>query len=76
MTQHIETRRKLKELSLVSEFEDILSKCMIHDDDKEILRMYYINGKSIGYISDIVGYTPREVIEKHRKALKKIAKAL
>lgn len=76
MTAHVATKRKLKKVSLVADFEDILSRCMIHDEDKQILRMYYINGKDFNFIADTMGYTERAVRDRHKHALEKIADAL
>lgn len=76
MSEHIETRRKLRDIPLVEDFEDILSRCMISDEDKEILRMHYIHGKDFRLIGDTLGYTERAIKARHKSALKKISHAL
>ena len=76
MSRHIETRRKVKEISLVEDFEALLARCMISDTDKEILRMHYINGKEFAMIGDMMGFTESAVKSRHAKALRKISDAL
>lgn len=76
MTDHVRTRQRLKNIPLVADFEDILSRCMISDTDKEILRLHYIHGKDFRYIGDKLGYTERAIKDRHHAALKKISHAL
>ena len=49
---HIETRRALKEIPLVSEFDAVLARCTLNDEDKAILRMHYVQRKDFRYIGD------------------------
>ena len=74
MTDHILTKRKLKEVADVSDFDSLLEHCTITDEDREILRMHYLKGKSFQFIADILGYSEVTVRKHHAKALKKIAK--
>ena len=76
MSAHIETRRKLKDMSLVADFEDVLSRCMLSDEDKAMLRMHYIQQESLAFIGDKLGYTERTMKARHKAALKKLADAL
>ena len=76
MTSHIETRRKLRDVSLVSDFENILSMCTLDEEDKEILRLHYLHGKDFRYIGDKIGYSERTIKARHKRALKKISSAL
>ena len=39
-SKNANTRRKLKHIARVEEFENILSQTMLSDEDKTILRMY------------------------------------
>lgn len=75
-SQHIETRRKLREIPLVEDFEHVLSLCTLDDEDKEILRMHYLNGKDFRFIGDTMGYSERTIKARHKRALKKISNAL
>ena len=42
MTSHIKTRNTLKEIPLVETFEALLNKSMISDEEKELMRLHYI----------------------------------
>ena len=75
-TQHIETRRKLQGVSLVADFEHILSLCTLSDEDKQILRMHYLDCKDFRYIGDMLGYTERTIKARHKRALNKVSDAL
>ena len=76
MSVHIDTKRKIRSIPLVDDFEILLSRCMISDQDKEILRMHYIHGYDFRYIGDALGYTERAIKSRHGDALKKISRAL
>lgn len=70
MTEHIETRHKLKEIRLVNDFEAILAQCMLSEQEKQILRMIYIEKKDLRYIGDKLGFTERQMKNKHKQILK------
>ena len=76
MTAHIETRRKLKDISLVSDFEHLLNLCTLSEEDKDILRLHYIQGKDLRFIGDTLGYAERTIKARHKRALKKLSDAL
>lgn len=76
MSRHIETRRKLQAVPLVSEFEAILNLCTLSDEDKNILRMHYIQKKDFRYIADTMGYSEKTIKQRHKDALRKISYAL
>ncbi len=75
-TQHIETRRQLRDKPLVADFESVMARCMISDEDKEMLRLHYIHGKDFRWIGDHLGYTERAIKARHKSALRKISYAL
>lgn len=70
---HIKTRKALKDIPLVSEFNEILESCTLCDEDKEVLRLHYLKGKDFRYIGDVLGYSERTIKERHKEALQKIA---
>ena len=49
---------------------------MISEEDKEILRMIYIEKKTLSYIADTKGYTLSAIKSKHRKLVSKISKLI
>lgn len=71
-----ETRRRLRETSLSADFESIMSRCTLSDDDKQMLRLIYIEDKDLRYVGDALGYSEKAVKEHHRRALRKLSDAL
>lgn len=76
MTSHIQTRAKLKEICLVTAFEDLLDLCTLSDIDKEILRLHYLKEKDFRFIGDELGFSESAIKQRHRKALKKLGNIL
>ena len=75
-TDHIETRRKLKKIPLVKDFNYIVDRCTLSEEEKEILRMHYIEKKNLAFIGDKLGYSERTIKAKHKACLLKILYAL
>lgn len=73
MTKHIQTRNKLKGITLVDTFESLLDQCTLSDINKEILRLHYIQEKDFRYIGDQLGFSEAAIKQRHRKALKKLS---
>ncbi len=76
MSTHVETRKKLKSIPKVSTLVDLLDSCTLTDEDKEIIKMHYIQGKNLGYIADTLGYSESAIKKKHKKILSKLNKIL
>lgn len=76
MTEHIKTRRELKSIPLVNDFESIINQCTLSEFEKEILRLHYIEKQSLSFIGDKFGYAERTMKKKHKDILKKISHAL
>ena len=76
MSDHIETRRKLRSIYDVRTFEDLLGCCMLTDEEKELLKLHYLRGKDLGYIADMLGYSESTIKRKYQKALTKIHKLI
>lgn len=76
MTDHIATKKKLLNITKVSTFNGLLDECMIGEKDKEILRMIYIENKTLDYIADMTGYSLSTIKAKHKSLLNKISKLL
>ena len=71
-----ETRRRLREMELVEDFESLLARCVLSDTDKQILKLHYLEQKDFRYIGDALGYAEKTVQQRHKKALRKISAAL
>lgn len=72
MSEHIEVRRRLRNIASVAEFERLLNSRMITETDKKILRMHYVEGKPLGYIADIIGYSKDQIKKRHRYILRRL----
>lgn len=69
-----ETRNKIKDISDIKTFENLLNMSTLTEEQKQIIRMFYLEEKSINYIADILGMSAKTVSNKHRKALMKLGK--
>lgn len=76
MSEHIETRNKLKSIYDVNTFEDLLNSCVLTEEDKTILKLHYLKGKNLGYIADELGYSESTIKRKHHKILSKLNKMM
>lgn len=76
MSNHVETRKKLKSIPRVSTLVELLDACTLSDEDKTIIKMHYVQNKNLGYIADILGYSESTIKKKHKKILCKISKIL
>ena len=75
-TEHVKTRRKLRKIADINEFNQLLGRCVLSDDEKALLKLHYINRKDFRYIGDVLGYAEVTIKTKHRKALRKISNIL
>lgn len=75
-SQHIKTRSKIKEIASITTFNELIDACTLTDEDKELLRMHYLQGKDFRYIGDQLGFAESTVKKRHRKALQKLNKIL
>ena len=75
-TEHIKTRRKLKEIANVEEFNTLLNKCVLSDDEKKLLILHYIGRKDFRYIGDVLGYSESTMKRWHKDALKRMSAIL
>ena len=75
-SEHIKTRGKIKSIANVTTFNDLLDSCTLTEEDKELLRLHYLNGKDFRYIGDKLGFAESTIKKRHRKALQKLNKIL
>lgn len=71
--RHNETRRKLKEIASVKEFESVLDRCTMTEDERQMMILHYIQGKDFRFIGDTLGFSESSIKRKHRKVLAKIS---
>lgn len=72
MSEHIETRRKLKDIYSIQNFEDLLESCILTEEDKTILRLHYLKGKDFRFIADELGYSESTIKRHYKKILSKL----
>lgn len=74
MSDHIDTRRKLKDIPSVSRFDELLEQSTLSDLDKSILRLHYLKHRDFRFIGDLLGYAEVTIKKRHKKALSKLNK--
>lgn len=74
MTEHIKTKSKIKSIPSVSGFDGLLEQSTLCEEDKQILRMIYLQHRDLRYIGDILGFSETTVKRRHKKALAKLNK--
>lgn len=72
MSEHIDVRRKIKDIPSAVTFNDLLDASTLSERDKEILRLHYLQEKDFRFIGDKLGYSESTIKYRHRKALKKL----
>lgn len=74
MSDHIETRRKLKALPSIASFDGLLEQSTLSDLDKDILRLHYLKHRDFRFIAESLGYAEVTIKKRHTKALSKLNK--
>lgn len=74
--EHIETRNKLKEISTYKTFNQIMDEIILTEDERKLMKMFYMDGKSFACIADELGISEITAKRKHLKILKKIGKII
>ena len=75
-TEYIKVKHKVKDIPDMRSFNGLLDASTLLDEDKEIMRLHYLQDKNFGYIADILGYTESAVKIRHKKAIMKLSKLL
>lgn len=68
------TRKKLKQMESIRDFEIVVSQTMLSEEEKHILWLHYKEQKTMTYIADVLGMSESNVKKKHRKLLMKVGK--
>lgn len=75
MSEHIDTRGKLKGTASVSSFHSLISSATLSQTDIQILVLHYIDEKDFRYIGDTLGFSELKVKKKHRKILARLSRS-
>ena len=76
MSEHIETKKRLKEIPNISTFDGLLDQSTLDDTDKTILRLHYLKHQDFRFIGEVLGFAEVTIKKRHRKALSKLTKLL
>lgn len=72
--ENAETRKKLKDITSVRDFDELIERTMLNEEEREIVRLRYKEGKTLSYIADVMGLSESSIKKKHSKILRKIGK--
>ena len=72
--ENAKTRKKLKQIHSVKDFENLIEQTMLSEEEKKILRMHYKEQQTLGYIADTLGMSEITIKKKHKKILLKLGK--
>ena len=72
--KNAETRRKLKEVETIAEFENILNQVMLSEEERQMLNLIYKDKQTISFVACELGMSESNVKAKHKKLLNKIGK--
>lgn len=68
------TRDKIKNISTIKDFDDLLSQTMLNADDIAIMSMIYKDRLPMGVIADRLCMSESTVKRKHKRILIKMSK--
>lgn len=68
------TRKRLKQIHSVKDFENLIEQTMLSEEEKKILRMHYKEQQTLGFIADTLGMSEITIKKKHKKILLKLGK--
>ena len=68
------TRDKIKNISTIKDFDDLLSQTMLNDDDIKIMEMIYKDRLPLGVIADKLCMSESTIKRKHKRILVKMSK--
>lgn len=70
--ESMNTRKKLRRISSVEDFEDLLEKTMLSEEERQLVILHYREQKPISYIADVMNMSETSVKRKHKKILNKM----
>ena len=72
MTDHIRTRKALRDIADVAAFDGLLNTLTISEQDKQLMQLHYIEHQDFRFIGDVLGLSESTVRKHHRRILRKI----
>lgn len=74
-SEHIEAKHKILEKDKF-EFESLIDRMMLSDEEEQMMRMYYMKHKSFNQIADELGYSEVGIARMHQRIIKKVRRYL
>lgn len=71
--QHLETKKKVSKIGSLKDFEQLLSMTTLSSEDKQLLRLIYIDGLTFILAGEKLGFSEQVAKRKHKRALHKIS---
>lgn len=75
-SEHIETGRKLKQIAARLEFEEILDRCALSEEEKKIVWMHYLEKLDFNSIAKDMKMAESTARKWNRDAVAKISRIL
>ena len=76
MSKHIELKHKVKSINTKVEFYNLIEESMLNENEKKMMKMFYIENKTIDIIADELGYSPQGILKMHKRILRKLESLL
>lgn len=76
MSKHIEIKHKIQKINRKVDFNNLLEESMLNETEKQMMKMFYIENKSLDYIADVLGYTKQGISKMHKRILNKLESLL
>lgn len=75
-SKHIEIKHKIKSINRKTDFNSLLEDSMLNETEKQMMKLYYIENKSLDFIADTLGYSPQGIAKMHKRILMKLESLL
>lgn len=75
-SKNIETKRKIKDINRKIDFYSLLEESMLNEKEKQMMKMFYVENKTLDYIADELGYSSQGISKMHSRILKKLESLL
>nr|DAE36195.1 MAG TPA: DNA-directed RNA polymerase specialized sigma subunit [Caudoviricetes sp.] len=74
-SEHINVKHKILEKDKFEfEFETLIDRMMLSDQEEQMMRLYYIKHKTFNQIADELGYSEVGIARMHQRIIKKVRK--
>lgn len=71
--ENARVRKKLRNISTYRTFNEVLDDCILKEDERKLIELFYLKDKPISVIADELGVSESTAKRIHSRALKKIA---